>query len=545
MDRWLFNNGVIYTLTEEKKSYNTMLVENGVIEKVFESDPHYLEIPQSKVVDLQGHAVIPSFTDCHFHFMPTVGLYEMALNVSEYVNGKIQPDNIFDVGEKVKKFGQTRDPKKPILCFNYIIKAVKEDRLPYKDEIDSWLGPERFVMFISMDGHSSSYSSKALKYMGIDSQHHDGILSGEQHEFNMGKIADLVFENMSASSLIRGLSHLVNDMIKSGITAVHALDGISEDKPDLSLKILYMIGGILPLDFYLYPQIKNFDFIQQLRKRMRYPKVGGCNGWEMDGSIGSRTAAFEIPYFTDPNNYGKLYFDQSFVDSEVKRYHDQGYQIISHAIGTLAIERILSAYEKVINNKDQDSRKTKNTHRHRIEHFEFPNKEQVDRIIENDILVSAQPGYAYFDYMFQKSYRAYLSPEIFNRQIPLKTITERGGYILGSSDSPIQYHNPFIQIAGMVKFPLANERISIFQALRTYTVNAAYATFEEHQKGTLEPGMKADFIVLDRNPFHIKSEEIEMIKVKETFINGLKPKYMSGSVASLLGKLIFRPKKKI
>ncbi len=526
-----------------------MIVEHGRIIEVFESEPQHHGIPQAKVIDLKGHAVIPSFTDCHFHFMPTVGLYEMALNVSEYVNGKIVPDNMHDVGEKVKRFAESRDPNKPILCFNYIIKAVKEDRLPLKEEIDGWVGPNRFVMFISMDGHSSSYSSKALKYMGIDPSHHEGILSGEAHEFNMGKIADLVLEHMNARSLLRALSNLVNDMIRSGITGVHALDGINEHKPDFSLKILSKLAGLLPIDVYLYPQIKNFEFTQQLRKKMKYPRVGGCNGWEMDGSIGSRTAAFEIPYLTDPDNYGKIYFEQSFVDSEVKRYHEQGYQIISHAIGTLAIERILSAYEKVINSGDKKSnnenRPIKNLQRHRIEHFEFPNKNQTDRIIENNILVSAQPGYAYFDDMFQKSYKAYLSPEVYNRQIPLKTIADRGGWILGSSDSPIQYHNPFIQIAGMIKFPIANQRLSMLQALKTYTVNAAYATFEEHQKGTLEPGMNANFIVLDRDPFRIGKEEIEMIKIKETYIAGKVPKYMSSSILSLIRKMVFASKRPI
>jgi predicted amidohydrolase YtcJ len=187
----------------------------------------------------------------------------------------------------------------------------------------------------------------------------------------------------------------------------------------------------------------------------------------------------------------------------------------------------------------------KNSHRHRIEHFEFPIKEQVDRVINNGILVSAQPGYAYFDERFQKSYQNYIPEAVFNRQIPLRTIAEQGGVILGSSDSPVQYHDPFIQIAGMVKFPIQNERLSMFQALRTYTLNPAVATFEEDMKGTLEPEKLANFMVLNKDPFTIKDDEIEMLHAKKVYTCGKVVKPMSESVVSFIFNILFGKRKKI
>ena len=99
---------------------------------------------------------------------------------------------------------------------------------------------------------------------------------------------------------------------------------------------------------------------------------------------------------------------------------------------------------------------------------------------------------------FQQAHRKYLRPEQFDRQIPLRTIVEEGEIICGSSDSPVQTINPFIQLHGMVNFPLVNEQLSVYQALRTYTYNGAYSTFEETERGTLTAGKWADFIILHK-----------------------------------------------
>ena len=248
MDRWLFTNGKIYSLAEEGTFFDSMLVENGKIVNIYENLPSQHGVPAKKVIDLHGDSVIPSFTDSHFHFMPTVGLYEYALNVSEYVDGKIVPDNIFDVGEKLKRYAAGKKKDSPILCFNYIIKAVKEDRLPNREEIDSWLGSDRFVMFISMDGHSSSYSTEALKYIGMYTPEHDGILSGADHEFNLDKLSDFVFKHLNISTLVHGISHLINDLLSRGITGINALDGLSENK-DLSL--LSLSVRIVPSNLFI------------------------------------------------------------------------------------------------------------------------------------------------------------------------------------------------------------------------------------------------------------------------------------------------------
>jgi predicted amidohydrolase YtcJ len=124
------------------------------------------------------------------------------------------------------------------------------------------------------------------------------------------------------------------------------------------------------------------------------------------------------------------------------------------------------------------------------------------------------------DETYQRAYRKYLRPEQFQRQIPLRKIVDMGGILIGGSDSPVQDYNPFIQIHGMVNFPLIHERLTVYQAFRTYTINGAYATFEEGTRGTLIPGKHADFILLNANPFTIDSEKILDLTVHATYIRG-------------------------
>jgi predicted amidohydrolase YtcJ len=172
--------------------------------------------------------------------------------------------------------------------------------------------------------------------------------------------------------------------------------------------------------------------------------------------------------------------------------------------------------------------------------------EQVDKAVDElHLLFTAQPGYSWVDETFQQAYRKYLRPEQFDRQIPLRTIVDKGGIICGSSDSPVQTINPFIQLHGMVNFPLVNEQLTVYQALRSYTYNGAYSTFEEIERGTLATGKWADFIILHENPFEISPEKIIELTVDQTFMRGRLAKKLNLSTPQFLLKGMFGAKSKI
>jgi predicted amidohydrolase YtcJ len=339
-------------------------------------------------------------------------------------------------------------------------------------------------------------------------------------EFDMDNLVELFTKRLNLKILLKGIQKTVNDSISLGLVGIHCLDGFHKDpSKDLSLKFLKLLGNKIPLKLRLYPQIRDISTLNPFFKKMRVRRIGGCGAWDMDGAVGAKTAAFDKPYNGEPENFGTLLLTKEQLIPIMRAAQKKEIQMTSHAIGSAAIDELIKAYSAILNEFQDD----KNLLRHRIDHFEFPTKIAINQAIEKlHLLIVPQPGFNWIDanYPGMQTYEKFLDPEIVQRQNPLRTILEKGGIICGSSDSPVQSLDPWLQIHGMVNFPIASERISVYEALKTYTFNGAYATFEENERGTLLPGKYADFIILSMDPFKIDPNEIINIKVSATYING-------------------------
>ena len=141
-----------------------------------------------------------------------------------------------------------------------------------------------------MDGHSSSYTSSALRGIGIEPEGHEGILSGEAHDMNLGKITALVMKSLKISDIITAVQSFSIESAKRGLTCIHCLED-TEDKPDtLSIRFLLFAARALPLRLRLFLQYKDTAMVRPYLKSLRYPRLGGCMAWEMDGSVGSKNS---------------------------------------------------------------------------------------------------------------------------------------------------------------------------------------------------------------------------------------------------------------
>jgi predicted amidohydrolase YtcJ len=526
----LFTNGRIYSMEKEGECFTAMHVKNGCIHRLFSpSENVTVDSGDYEVLNLQGKTVIPGMIDTHAHFIMTVAAHAMGNSVSTVTGEGLKPASLEGVREKLIAVAKEKGKKQPILFYNYVIPSIAETRLPEKTELDKWL-PGRTVIIISMDGHSSSYSTPALQAIGLSDPNGNGILTGEAHEFNMGKVNSFIQSKLSLGLLLKGTVDVANDAAAHGLTGIHCLDGFDDDPKDMTVWFITRVAAALPLKLRTYIQYLDPKKTEPHVKYMRMRRIGGCAAWEMDGSVSSQTAAFCEDYKSKPGFSGECYYTAEKVESLVERAHDAGYQITSHALGTSAIENLLSAFERVLAKKGDNENKL----RHRIDHFEFPNDDQVRRAAKSRILLAVQPGFSWFDEKYQKGYRQFLSDAVFKMQVPLKKIASLGGILLGGSDSPVQHFNPFLHIQGMVSFPLKDQRLSVYEALRTYTYNAAYATFEETERGTLKAGKTADFAVLDKNPFECNPEDIQTIKVVSAYIDGKRIKPLKSPWGLLL-----------
>ncbi len=507
----LFYNAKIYTLENENDVYDAMLIKGGKIIELYPQKPSNSSGVRS--LDCEGKTIIPSFSDAHLHFVFSAFVIGMGLCISEIASDGILPRNLQGVKEKIGEYIRINKTD-TVMCFNYMVASIEEEHLPTRFELESWF-PGVSISIISMDGHSSAHTKEVLEYMGMFSEEHNGILSGEDHEFNTGKLFNYFQKKkLNFFGMIKSLNRFTKLLLSYGVTDVTCLESSDDQKSDLFFTIIKLTAFFSKITFRISPQLTEKNRVKKIVGKDKHPKVGGCGTWELDGAIGSKTAAFDIPYIGEDEKCAKVYYTLEETQNMIQKFYIDGYQTMIHAIGTSAVDVAIKAYQNIL------GKNSRNEQRCRIEHFEFPTLDHVDEIAKMNLLVSVQPGYSWMDYNYQHSYEKWINPKLFERQVPLKTISEKGIYLLGSSDSPVQLPNPFIQLQGMVNYPIKSERLSIFQALRTFTYNDAYANFAENEKGTLKVGKQADFIILDRNPFEIEPSGLIDIKVEQTYIRG-------------------------
>ena len=334
----------------------------------------------------------------------------------------------------------------------------------------------------------------------------------------------------AAPVLAKGIARFQNTCASYGISVVGALEGNGDSPKDPTTGLIARLARHFDVGVRLYLQYVDLERVKPYRKWMSRPRVGGCGDWEMDGSIGSHSAAFSVP-FADTGKTAPCYYRQEYVDQLVLDADKAGYQTASHAIGEAAVERLLHALEQL------DSPRM-----HRIEHCEFVSEESFRALCKGKYAVMMQPGYSWIDKRYLHTYERYLPPELF-RKMKLKSLVDASVCVCGSSDSPVQDMDPYLQMLGMVQFYNDEESLSPYQAFRCYTANAAKSIEEEDVRGPLEVGKAADFFTADRDFFTLSPREIVDFRPLETWYGGRKYRQKKGTVPELLAMLLRKPRK--
>ena len=525
-----FINGRIFSLEREGECFTAMEVgRDGRITRLYadgENRPR-----ATREIDLGGKTVVPAFIDAHTHFISKVGLAALGIPLSRLEGNALVPDSLDGVRELLVRRTEERGPGL-VMGFGLCTGAVAERRLPRASELDSWL-PGRSVAIISLDGHSSSYSSRALAELGLASIAEDGLLHGEAHEFNMGKVTAWAMHSLSLGSLLRGLSEATAEAIGGGLSTLHCLEGTDDSVVDQAVRIMTLVGPRLPLRLRLWLQYTELSRAERHTKLLARKRVGGCLAWEMDGSVSSRSAAMDKPYLDRPHA-GRLYRSPEEAYALVAPFCGAGWQTTAHAIGPRGIESILSAYERVLGKAGDVA----NGRRLRIDHFEFPRPDQIERAGRRRMVLAVQPGFAWLDERLVHSYDEALSPAVKMAQCPLRDLIDAGCVVALSTDAPVQPLNPFIQIAGAVGHPNTAQAISVYEALRAYSWAGAYSIFEEDERGSLAVGKYADFAALDRDPFQSAASDLATIGVVGTWIEGKRVVAPAHGTAEFAAKLL-------
>ncbi|MEG0375146.1 MAG: amidohydrolase family protein [Raoultibacter sp.] len=517
----LFTNAVFHTMESETDTHTAMTVENGVITGFDETDAG----PNTHTVDLGGVHVFPALIDAHLHMLESIALASMGEALCELEDGRIEPHTLAGAEDKVRSLTAGAKPGDLYIFSNYVSAAIDEGRLPNRFELDAWANGAR-VWIINIDGHSGACSSSLLDALGLGSIAPDGIFSGPAHDANLGAFTDHLAASITPRALARGIAHFCNECARFGIGTVCALEGTDDSERDRMTELAARLAQRLPLDVRMFLQYMDQTKLDAILPRLATPRVGGCMKWELDGSVGSRTAAFSQPYLD--GSVGSLYFDTDELSRTIKDFAQRGFTVSAHAIGDAAIDQLVDILASTPGH-------------HRIDHCEFPSEHAIEQVCTMKPFVTVQPGYAWIDKHYLHGYERYLSEQQIAQQIPLKRMAQAGVSLCGSSDAPVQSVDPFLQMRGMREFFVEEQSLSAYEALKTYTVNGGLMLGEK--KGILRAGWEASFFTCTEDVLTIASAKLEGLHAQALWLHGKRYKPLPDGLGVFARLLTTRPRK--
>jgi predicted amidohydrolase YtcJ len=489
-----------------------------VAEKVANKAPH------AHHVDMQGRTVLPGLIDAHGHVF---GLGQMLTELDLSGTTSLQ-----QALQDVKGYARANAGRAWVRGRGWNQENWKLGRFPTAKELDAVVS-DRPAWFERVDGHAGWANSRALALAGITDQtpdpaggkivrdadgHATGVLVDAAKGL-MEKVLPQPTEQEGRVMLDRALQR----MASVGLTSAHdagisaAQDKLYRDYADhgkLTARIYAMIGGT-GADFDQLAKNGPLNSYGHDMYALRAVKLYA------DGALGSRGAALLAPYSDDPHSHGLLFHSDEEVNFMISKAMQKGYQVNIHAIGDASNRQILDAFARnipVYHTADN---------RNRIEHAQIVTLEDIPRFKTIGIIPSMQPTHATSD---KNMAEQRVGHERIKGAYAWRTYLAQGSRIACGSDFPVESPNPFFGIHAAVTRqdaggnPIAGwypeQEMSLKEAFRCFTLDAAYAGHQEKTLGSLEVGKYADFIVIDRDLFKMSPYDIYKIAVLETWVAG-------------------------
>ena len=514
----LIYNATIYTVDSTFSTAEAMVVKDGKILAIGKTADIEKEFEAKEKLDAQGKFIYPGFIDAHAHF---VG-YGMSLQTVN-LTGTNSWDEVI---EKVKTFAAAH-PEGWITGRGWDQNDWEVKEFPTNEKLDQ-LFPDRPILITRIDGHAAVANQKALDLAGIKAG--DTLTGGEIEEME-GTLTGILIDNAVdlVSSKIpdatpeqfkKALQAAEQNCFAVGLTTIDDC-GLSHDAVEGIKKL--QTSGDLKMRLYamLSDEKSNYDYLEKSgaiktdRLNVRSFKVYG------DGALGSRGACLLQPYSDKPDHYGFLLSNPEHFDSVANWIAQHNFQMCTHAIGDSGNRTMLKIYAKYL--------KGKNDLRWRIEHAQVINQNDFNLFGTNSIIPSVQPTHATSD-MYWAADR--LGNERVKGAYAYKQLLQQNGWVPLGTDFPVEDISTFKTFyAAVVRkdakgFPAngfqMENALTREEALRGMTIWAAKANYEENEKGSLEKGKFADFIILDNDIMKEVPEKLLGISVLKTFLGGEK-----------------------
>jgi len=511
----LVYNAKVYTANETFDESTSFVVKDGIFIEVGGEDLRSRYNPKS-VVDARGLTIIPGLIDAHCHFLQ-YGLENQQINL----RGAKSFDEVI---KRVKRFVSDNNPK--IIYGRYWDQndwVLKE--FPDKSQLDI-LFPNTPVVLERVDGHAYLVNQKTLDISGIDSETRvDGgtivLKKGKLTGILIDSPMDLVKKSLPSPSIEDRVKALVLAEEKSFEYGLTTVDDAGLSKENILLIDSLHKSNILKMRVYAMisndkndvSYFLNHGILKTDRLNVRSVKVYA------DGALGSRGAALKNPYSDMRNHKGKFITPIKSMDSLARVIASTNFQMNTHAIGDSANHSILKIYNKVLGDKDDP--------RWRIEHSQIISPEDF-QMFNSKIIPSIQPTHATSD-MYWADERLGVK-RLKEGGYSYKKLLDWSGIVALGTDFPVENINPFHTFyAAVARKDLSmlpyggfqsENSLSRYEALMGMTSWAAYSNFEENEKGSIEKGKMADFVILDRDIMKVNEDQIFSTKVVATILGG-------------------------
>lgn len=521
-----YTNLTGYTLNDKGQllEFSQFIVEKDRIVAIGDKADAFIA---DKVVDLHGRTVLPGLIDAHGHILGLgANLLEVDLRGSESEEEAAQRVLTFVSQHKRNQKKQTW-----IIGRGWNQVLWSNNSFPTKASLDKLL-PDTPIWLSRVDGHAGWGNSKALELAGITAN----TLSpsgGEIIKDENGQPTGVFIDNAESlvtafipspdkTQLVAELESAMQHLASLGISSAHDA-GISETVRDLYIE--KADDGELLVRIYAMLSATDPNLNKMLKQGHVSDKQGFLSIRSVkaygDGALGSRGAALLAPYSDDPENMGLLITPQETLPQLFNKVIGANFQLNFHAIGDRANRLALQQFAKTFANYPE------NKQRHRIEHAQVIAVEDIPLFKQYNIIPSMQPTHATSDMNMAEDR---IGKQRLKGAYAWQTFIKQGSRIAFGSDFPVELANPFhglhaaVTRQNAIQEPqqgwIPSEKVSRIQALKGFTLDAAYAGFQDDIIGTLTQGKKADFIVIDKDYFKVPEEEIRDIQVLQTFVNG-------------------------
>ncbi|MFK2826993.1 amidohydrolase [Bacillus sp. B190/17] len=526
MSKTIYTNGAIYTLDTNQPIVQSVVVEDGKIIDIGSHADMTLQWGrnEAKVIDLQGKMVTPGLVDSHLH-LSGVAFQYLDLNLIGVTSKR-------EMLEKIKERANATPPGKWLLGIGWDENLFTDGTIPTIQELDH-IAPHCPVFLKRVCHHAFLVNSKALEMCNYhpslavptggsiildpDTKKPTGLLLESASKLITERIPERTYEELKD-----GLEQAMNHAIQRGLTSVHTNDPL-------------YLGGF-DQTYKMYDELLNkerkglrcnllidYPFLSRLKEREMYAGYGndrlqiGAIKIFADGALGRRTALLSAPYHDAPGQYGEAQHSQEELYQMVKEARAYSMPIAVHTIGDQAVENVLQVLDQFPKVKQRD----------RIIHVSLLREDLIERLADPNLVADIQPRFLVGDFPWVQDR---LGEKRIQYLYAWKSLLAAGVLCGGGSDAPVEPVDPLLGIHAAVtrRAPSQShdgwnkkEKISMLEALKVFTVGGAYATNEEHKKGTIARGKLADMTVYSNNLLSMNApDELLNTDIEMTVIGG-------------------------